>query len=346
MGNGYLANKFLHEAVPGLYQDSENENILDILKLILDLNQPWNHANNDIFLSVLLRLPGYLSRKDEVDVFCKAGYWDAICLQDLTNQKTCKVFRDYWNNVGFKRIIRMITDCERSQVEQLLPWAQADFQYDGGNHFEAIKTLFKHRDYESAADLCNRYIQEEQRRLDPSQCHAIVQCWADELPNGLSAIRKRKNDFSLLLSLFDDPRKAAMSPGSILIDIFGREVIRAAFKSALLDEYDLLLFRDSAFNDDGLRFLENKFAPNNIQVVQKLVRDGYHALAEEYAEKKDWKNDNLVQLTELLRNQPSWLLKSAEDREWENSHLLQLVKARSGYLRHLNESGIHIRSWR
>ena len=312
MGLAPEAEMHFRRAARFFYEQGQLDKVLDMLRLLLSLCNDWDTRDDKMFSSTLVSLPRYLPRKISVEFHLKREDWSVIRTLDLLDSDLAELFAEYRHHENLKSMVGKATDDQRNEMEQVIPWAHADFHKDRDDLMEAFRIYLCYGEYRDACECGENILRNATQRRNVVICETIVQHWlkARAKPAG-----SEFKNLSLLLSLFRAPEKTATVMASECVASFGRTVIRKAVANAELDPTTLLCFRDNQFNDEVIVLVEERFFPYRTCVVQWLVDNGHGALAVKYALNQSWDTDDLLRLILLFPEPPKWLLQMLEARD-------------------------------
>ncbi len=312
IGLGSEAEDHFRRAARFFHEEQETEKILDILKQLVDMSSKWDAADDELFTAAFSTLPNYLPKRYKVNFHLKRGDWHMIRYSDLADPSLSELFAAFRDDEQLKGIVRKATDEERYQIENVLPWAHADYHIDRGNEFEALKIFIGHEEFIPAMQCSERLLNDGTGRKNPTLCQDIVELWTKRQPVAPRFTGSSNAKTALLLLLFTSPLQAASSSSEQCLKLFGGDVIRAAIKRANLDATTLLLFRDDGLKKEVISTLESRFVPYYTAVVEELVDTGHRGFADEYARHREWVNVDLLRLVLIFRERPKWFLQLLE----------------------------------
>jgi tetratricopeptide (TPR) repeat protein len=283
------AGAFFRIAAKNFFEAGMFEKCLDSFKQLISAEQQWDDADNAIFDEALKKRPDHLDRKEMVAFALLRKSWDTIKFGDLTAYSS--VFQSYRDDANLKAMIEKCSEDERSVIEESLPLVVGDFHVDDGRLAKATELFLRGGDEEAAMAATEAAISSTHHDLP-----RVATSWRrdekarSKIPEGRAAI-------SLLVTLFESPKDAAMNHANACMKKLGRQIVKLAVESAEdAGAEELYAFSRTGFETDILDALTERYSDNPIDVVHwyRERNDKERALAFATSNMKTWSNEDLL----------------------------------------------------
>lgn len=241
------------------FQNGDFKECLDVFTKIAEIEGPWVDTDSKILDAALRELPDYLPREKTINFALVRGSWNVISVGDLIEYS--QLFRGSRGNPNLTKIVQECSEDDRIAIEQGLPLVVGDYRFGKGRLADATRLFLVGVDYDEATSSTEAAIRDSNEDLP-----RIATFWRwdksarEKLPDS--------HPVSLLVSLFESPKKAAANHANDCMRMLGPSIVKLAINNAEdAGVEELHMFSRTAFKTEVLAALTERYRDNLIKVV-------------------------------------------------------------------------------
>ena len=209
--------------------------------------------------------PNYLnySVRRNIDIFHDKWDRDRISLEDIERDFTAVNKRRGFP--GLMVFLQALSDIEMQRIAHVIPCIIGDLLHSRQKYVEAINLYLLGRDFPKAEETSIKLVHFLKKNVTPSELLKLADLW---VPHKYHLSTQRTNrTLSLLLSLINDPGKAADNHSSQCLDVLGAHAIKFIVDHKGLDPTYLYKFCQNTFHKEVLEELKRNHKEDPAHIV-------------------------------------------------------------------------------
>jgi len=273
------AINLLRESSKLFYHEENFALALDALQLI-SANDLWVESDNDIFEKSIEKLPHHLPRIEVIKIDICRDNWESITLDEMKEKELKQFIDSKRQSPRLRRKLRSFTRDALILIENIFPCIIGDIHYEMQRYDDALRLYLSTDDSKSAILATKTLLKEFKLGKDEEMILNIINLWRNK-EQKVSSTSKSEDFVNLLISLFEDPVKAANDNSRKLMLELDPDIIKFAVSHKKLDPTTLHLIHCNEFHDIDLYSLEQKYASNSSKIIEWFAEnnDRRHALS-------------------------------------------------------------------
>jgi tetratricopeptide (TPR) repeat protein len=307
------ATKEIRKAARVFFEVQDNEQILDILKILLDFKtSEWDTSDDHIFLATLQKCPNALSTVQSIQYAIHRKDFSSVRVDALKDQNVCKFLVHHRQAGWLVQLVAESSEEDREFIGESMPLVIIDYHRARSQHFEACKVALKAREYKLADSSTIALLDETKKKstFDPEAVIRVANLWANVESN-------RVLTSLLLYKLLHAPKSLSSMQKEECLRLLGKDIILLAYRRNNLAVEFLLGFSTVAFKSEVESCLMRQQGTCPFDVAKWYDRHGFPALSAQFIRDrlKQWNNCDLLRSSLLLYIRPQWLFQEFNDRK-------------------------------